>query len=447
MAGRFSVETVFKLVDRITGPVRRMQSRVGRFTRSMERGFRRASMAVSSMTAAMRAGATRMALGAAVALAALSVAINKVADDADSLAKASRRLAFPIEELQEWRFVAEQSGVSAELLDKSLGAFAKRIGEARAGIGPMITGLKKSNPELLKQLLATDNVADALELYLNTMRDTPNALDRAALASTAFSRAGLKMANIVDNSAAAVARLRAEQRKNGVITMEQAESAEAFNDAMNSLKRAMTGFMQEALLPLMPHLEDGAQRLRDWVTEAGGAVVVSEKLTEAVRFMIDDFSTLVDWLKKIGIGIAVFLALDIALKAITLTMTLFNLVIAANPFVLLGIAIVAAAALIILNWEPIKQFFVDLWDTIKQIVTAPFPAVTGLGKLFGLGGDGADGADGAQMTSPQARTARSIEEKSTTSTAEVTLRDETGRAEVTKGKLGGGLTLEPSGAF
>ena len=54
---------------------------------------------------------------------------------------------------------------------------------------------------------------------------------------------------------------------------------------------------------------------------------------------------------------------------------------------------------------------------------------------------------GSQVVSPQERTARSIEEQRTTSTAEVTIRDETGRSEVTGGKLGPGLSLQPSGAF
>jgi hypothetical protein len=53
----------------------------------------------------------------------------------------------------------------------------------------------------------------------------------------------------------------------------------------------------------------------------------------------------------------------------------------------------------------------------------------------------------AQVVSPQARVARSIEEQRTTSTAEVTIRDETGRAQVSSGTLGLGIKLEQTGAF
>ena len=60
----------------------------------------------------------------------------------------------------------------------------------------------------------------------------------------------------------------------------------------------------------------------------------------------------------------------------------------------------------------------------------------------------ATGATGPQIVSPQERVARSIEESRTTSTADITLKTEPGTsAEVTDGKLGGGLQLQSSGAF
>jgi len=67
--------------------------------------------------------------------------------------------------------------------------------------------------------------------------------------------------------------------------------------------------------------------------------------------------------------------------------------------------------------------------------------------------DGVTGADGnvsppiPQVITPQDRTANSIEERRTINTSEVTIKDETGRAEVTKGKLGSGILLQPTGAF
>jgi hypothetical protein len=127
----------------------------------------------------------------------------------------------------------------------------------------------------------------------------------------------------------------------------------------------------------------------------------------------------------------------------------------------------AGAALIIKYWSPIKTFFKDLWagvvsifdysiskimgfiDKVKSIAGIISIVGGGVASALGFGGDaGSDGASGGpQIVSPQDRVARSINEQRTTSSAEVTIRDESGRAEVTGGNLGRGVFLTPSGGF
>ncbi len=134
--------------------------------------------------------------------------------------------------------------------------------------------------------------------------------------------------------------------------------------------------------------------------------------------------------------------------------------------------LIAAALLIIKHWEPIKKFFKDLWggvvnifnssiDKIMNVVDKVKNAVSGVmdtistvggefGDLFRFGVDGtlpspSQESTSPQVVSPQERVARSIEERSTTSTAEVTIRDESGRAELTGGRLGLGLSLQKTG--
>ncbi len=76
MAKRFSIETVFGAVDKITAPVARMQSRVGKFTRSMERGLRRVSGATKKVGAAIKS-ASLVASGAILATGAALLDVIK----------------------------------------------------------------------------------------------------------------------------------------------------------------------------------------------------------------------------------------------------------------------------------------------------------------------------------------------------------------------------------
>jgi len=548
MAGRFSVEAVFKAVDRISAPVSRMQNRIRKMTRSIARGLRTANRAVGRMASGLGRGLRRGAVVATAAVAGLTLAIDSVANRADKLAKESRRLQFPIKDLQEFQFVAEQSGVTNELLSNSLGAFSKRLGEAAGDMGPLVSGLKKINPELLAQLKASDNVGQSFEIMIDAIRSADSATEKAALANAAFSRSGLALVNIADNSAEAIRKLRLQQRENGVITMGQAIAAEAYVDASNALKKTLTGFMQTVILPLLPLLTRLTKSFREWALS--NKDIVAEDIFKYGRQLVDNFNDIVDVMKKIGIGLLVFFALSAALKTVVLIMTVASLAMTlmGGPIALLvlgiflliaaiiavvywwdeiksavlefadavvnkvitvfkslvtafknsgdsmsvlvaGIALlmgpigwlIGAAALIFKHWEPIKEFFADLWTEVVDIFDSAMNKImsvvdrvkgaaadivntisnigSGVGDFFGFGSDEAetgapDGSAGAgnartgpQIISPQERTARTIEESRTSSSAEVTIRDETGRAEVTGGSMGPGLSLQPSGAF
>ena len=548
MAGRFSVEAVFKAVDRISAPVSRMQNRIRKMTRSIARGLRTANRAVGRMASGLGRGLRRGAVVATAAVAGLTLAIDSVANRADKLAKESRRLQFPIKDLQEFQFVAEQSGVTNELLSNSLGAFSKRLGEAAGDMGPLVSGLKKINPELLAQLKASDNVGQSFEIMIDAIRSADSATEKAALANAAFSRSGLALVNIADNSAEAIRKLRLQQRENGVITMGQAIAAEAYVDASNALKKTLTGFMQTVILPLLPLLTRLTKSFREWALS--NKDIVAEDIFKYGRQLVDNFNDIVDVMKKIGIGLLVFFALSAALKTVVLIMTVASLamtlmggpiaLVVLGIFLLIaaiiavvywwdeiksavlefadavvnkvitvfkslvtafknsgdsmsvlvaGIALlmgpigwlIGAAALIFKHWEPIKEFFADLWTEVVDIFDSAINKImsvvdrvkgaaadivntisnigSGVGDFFGFGSDEAetgapDGSAGAgnartgpQIISPQERTARTIEESRTSSSAEVTIRDATGRAEVTSGSMGPGLCLQPSGAF
>jgi hypothetical protein len=131
--------------------------------------------------------------------------------------------------------------------------------------------------------------------------------------------------------------------------------------------------------------------------------------------------------------------------------------------------IIGAAALIYRNWGPVKKFFVNLWgdivgvfdkavakitavvDKIKSVARAIVDTAASVGGFVFGDDDGPqrkfDRRGRATVVSPQDRTARVIQEQRSISTAEVTIRDETRRAEVTRGRFGSSIRLQPTGAF
>ncbi|MHC4620364.1 MAG: phage tail protein [Planctomycetota bacterium] len=326
---KFKIEATFKAVDKVSAPMSRMQARIQRFAKSAKRSLRSVDRVTSRIAGGLARGIKGATMVGIASFAALAVAIDKVAGPIDALAKRTDQIKFPIEEFQEWNFVAEQSGMSAAGFDKAMTKFTRSIGDARAGTGALTTLLKKNNAPLLKQLKGTKDVSKALEIYLGVIRKTPNAMDKVALASAAFGRAGVDMVTVANTGADAIARLRKEQRENGVVTREQAAVAEEYNDAMNSLKRTAFGYLQTALLPIMKTATPLIRKLRE--VAVANREIISKKLTDFFQSIVDNWEDIVKWGKRIAKGIGVFFALAGAVKVLIGVMEILNVVMMANP--------------------------------------------------------------------------------------------------------------------
>jgi phage-related protein len=71
-------------------------------------------------------------------------------------------------------------------------------------------------------------------------------------------------------------------------------------------------------------------------------------------------------------------AAKIAMGAFRIVMIAVNAVLAINPFVLIGMAVIAVATLIYTNWDAIKNFFVNLWAKIKGIFSGAWDFIKGI---------------------------------------------------------------------
>jgi len=74
MANRFKIETIFKAIDKMSAPVRKMQSRIGKMTRSMSRGLKKVTRQMKKFGSGVAAGARK----AGIALLAIGAALVNV---------------------------------------------------------------------------------------------------------------------------------------------------------------------------------------------------------------------------------------------------------------------------------------------------------------------------------------------------------------------------------
>lgn len=233
-------------------------------------------------------------------------------------------------------------------------------------------------------------------------------------------------------------------------------------------------------------LKDTIDKMTVWVNV--NQDLIATRFTEYLKETVDVLKAIAPHIKSIGIALGVFFAFNAILKILATTLTVVNLLMTMNPLGLMVVGIAAAIAglVALVTWidEVIAMF--DRMPGVLKLAFAPLRLVLqiikfikdtlsdgltvavrnfgeGVKSYLGFGGDNeddqADGTTGAsrragrnggaqvETVSPQERVARSLEETRTTSTAEVTIKDETRRAQVTRGRLKHGIKLVPTGAM
>jgi len=105
---------------------------------------------------------------------------------------------------------------------------------------------------------------------------------------------------------------------------------------------------------------------------------------------------------------------------------------------------------LIKDFEPVKAFFIDTWNVIMGGIKSVTGFVSGIAAKFGItiGGEKEEETEGSPGASPAGQvitrseqTRRTIEESRQTSTAELLIRDETGRGELRRNQPAGGVKI------
>lgn len=594
MAGRFSVESVFKAVDRVTAPISRMQNRVGKFNRAMIRGLRRVDRVYGRIASGIkRVGRSIVVAGGLLAVAGTAMAqsgldFEQAITNVGAVAMQTRAEIEPLEKLalqlgRSTKFTATEAANAMEILARA-GFSAKQIMEATPAVlsaaaasGLEIAEVADHVSNVLKgmglEMSDAGRVADVLALASSRTNSSIGSLGESmrnvastarqlgvplesAVASVALlqdvgldaSVAGSAFNTMLTKMAAPSAGIQKTMRRLGVSFKDAKGNMLPLQDVLAQLSKAsnlaggnfdkvaflaeLVGLRgQKAAANLSDLFESGRvkelvaalqdaegsakkmadirmdttsgsltllasavdavkvrifnmnsgplKKLIDRMTEWVGAneKVIATRLTDFIVKIVENMPEIVKWVKRIGTGLAVFVAFGAVLKTLIGVMTLLNLVMAANPIGLIVLGIAAAIAAFVALWTWVDKI-AEKFDALPMIFKIAFAPVYGLVKAVqwlknnmgsivdkaqaavstakDWGGAAADwlgfGDDEKPdapplVSSPQERTAKMIEERRTTSAAEVTIKDETGRAAVTRGTLGDGVTLQPSGAF
>ncbi|MCM1512608.1 MAG: hypothetical protein NC112_05815 [Oxalobacter formigenes] len=351
--------------------------------------------------------------------------VSGAAAAGDALQKMSIRTGMSAESIQEWRFAADRSGISAETFDTAIAKMTVNMGQLRSGTGAFAKTVAGISPVLAKQLKNPALTAEqAFEKMLDAIRQVPDAQRRALLAQQFFGKAGAGLVTLANEDADALKGLRARARELGIISNEQAENSAKFVDAMTDLKKRwgdlrmtfamkflpsltpfinkMTAFLIENKEQINKAIDSIVKPLSAWVDSLDPAEIVQGMLSliDAVKGVIDFFGGL----KNTVLAYVIVTNIGLIPALIRAALAFKGLLVAMGPIALAAAALVAGVWLIYQNWDTVasrlkdvwndfSDFIRRLWDSVKKIFSDAVDWIMNLMETFNPfaaieGGDG-----------------------------------------------------------
>lgn len=205
----------------------------------MKRAQRQASASSSAITKSLGGIKAGIAgLVSALSIGLLTTVIKNSLDFAGSLGEVSQQLGVSTRDLQNFRAVAGQVGVSQEELEKGLGKLTITLGQVAAGAKAPTKALEAIGISA-KDLAGLDTGA-AFRKIADGLAKVSDRSQRAAVEVALFGRAGAKLDTMLSGGSAAINELaRANEELGGVLSDEQIQNADKTADKLAQLQMVL----------------------------------------------------------------------------------------------------------------------------------------------------------------------------------------------------------------
>jgi len=238
-----------KLVVRLEAESSRLQTQLEKSNNRLKKWENKANKSVD--------GVKRAFIGLASAASVLVFArmAKNAIDAADSIAKTADAVGLSTKAYQKFAFAADLAGVDQSQLNSNLTAFVKRVGEARAGTGPLVSFLQKYDKTLLQSIKNTKSQEEAFYLIAEATKKAKFSTEEAAIQNSAFSRAGVGMVNMMRKGAAGLQEMGDKAEKLGIILEDSAiRKAEEAKDQLTIMATVIKNNVIKQLIALSPQI-------------------------------------------------------------------------------------------------------------------------------------------------------------------------------------------------
>jgi hypothetical protein len=251
-------------------------------------------------------GSLRAAIGAQLGEEGLNKVKELVQGTVEAAVSAKHlgeRLNITGEAVQELGYAADVTGASAETITSAMQRLAVGLEHAKKGTGPLVSAMAQLHIPIanLRKEKLDQNLEEIADGFANA---SPN-VDKLALSIEIFGRqAGPKLLPLLLKGKAGIVELREEAQKLGVVIDEEGiQKAEEFEIAQKKLGATLKGVRNEAVIAMLPALQEMTEGLSAWVKEnreaiAAGLAAVLHGIAAAFHVVGEVLSFVIDLFKE-----------------------------------------------------------------------------------------------------------------------------------------------------
>lgn len=391
--------------------------------------------------------------GAAASLVGLRSMVTTYVEAGAALDDMSKRTGLTAEALQRLNFLALQSDVSVEGLQSSMSKLNKGLGDAANGKNKELAALFNKlqiDPKTVK------NAADILPQLADAFQRNGDATTRARMGVALFGEGYQELLPMLVDGSQGINEVNDRFKALGVVMSgKEAAAAGGYDDKLNEVRLAASGLGNVVGRSLLPVITPLLEKMANWI--AANREWLANDINKAVKDLVESLKK-VDWtalikdareavgdvakfidsiggaknaLILLGVvinagtivavgqlavavvsGLVSMLSWAVGLPLVSAALTKMGLVMRfvsfmfmTNPVLMVIAALVAGAALLVANWEPVKAWFSSFLDGLGerwQKILAWVKDVAGAAAgLLGFGGDsGGAGAPSSSGSSP-----------------------------------------------
>lgn len=308
---------------------------------------------------------------------------------ADDLSTQAMQTGISTQALQEYAYAARFVDTEVSTITGSITKLTKNMGSSSKDVAAAFDTLGVSATDSTGKMRDSETVFWEL---IDALGGVENVTERDQLAMALFGKSAQQLNPLIEAGSEAWNQYCTEAHEAGLILSDEGVDAlGSFNDGLERIDATMDAAKNQIMAALAPAFEtiatavaNAAQEFTKWVqTDEAQAMLagITDTVIKLVNEMSGNLQPVIDAVKSgfsaaseaisfviensdmLMVAFEGLLAAMVALKIAEFAAAIAGL---CNPIGLVVTAVVAAAALVVANWDKIKTAFVSAWETIKS---------------------------------------------------------------------------------